>query len=175
MGGSFRSESRRGLVKMRYDSVMDHAERYWAKVDFSDPTGCWLWTAAVNSDGYGIWQPVSGWTVPAHRFGWELLHGPIASGMCVCHHCDNPACQRPDHWFLGTHADNMRDCTEKGRNRSHRNEGSKHGRARLDEAAVLEIRRQSADGVTGRDLARAFGTSRANISLIIKRKAWTHI
>jgi len=66
----------------------------------------------------------------ATRFGWELLHGPIPEGMEVCHHCDNPICHNPEHWFLGTHKDNMDDMIAKGRS----------GVTKLSDQDVVDVR-----------------------------------
>ncbi len=65
--------------------------RFWAKVrvaDAADPDACWLWTGALDRDGYGqFW--VAGRQVKAHRFAYELLVGPIPDGLQGDHQCHN--------------------------------------------------------------------------------------
>src|SRR3990167_3652620 len=86
-------------------------ERFWSKVDKSGD--CWIWTGAKIS-GYPIFR-VGNKLIRGHRYSWELCNGKIPEGLFACHHCDNPSCVRPDHIFLGTHTDNMRDARQKGR------------------------------------------------------------
>jgi hypothetical protein len=87
--------------------------RFWAKVEKTEK--CWEWTAALHETGYGIFG-IGGKRVDrAHRISWRMHFGEIPKGMIICHRCDNPRCVRPDHLFVGTYADNTRDCMEKGR------------------------------------------------------------
>ncbi len=89
-------------------------ERFWTKVAKGD--NCWLWMQG-KSAGYGrfnLWRGPSH-SVLAHRYAWELTYGPIPDDLPVLHRCDNPPCVRPDHLFLGTQADNLRDMHTKNR------------------------------------------------------------
>lgn len=101
-------------------NIVPAAERFWKKVQKHDD-GCWLWTAGTDGKGYGQFRIRLGLKTKAHRFSYELAHGPIPKadegyhGWCVLHRCDNPACVRPEHLMLGTHQDNMRDMWQKGR------------------------------------------------------------
>lgn len=90
-------------------------ERFWAKVNKTD--GCWLWTGCIWPGGYGRFSVGRRKRYRAHRIAWVLTHGSIPDELDALHKCDTPLCVRPDHLFLGTHDDNMKDCASKGRTR----------------------------------------------------------
>ena len=86
------------------------SDKFWPNVQKTD--NCWLWTGPISESGYGGFG-AHGRNFQAHRFSWFLAFGKIPKGMYVCHRCDVRNCVRPDHLFLGTHLDNMRDKAEK--------------------------------------------------------------
>lgn len=94
----------------------DPVRRFWSRVAKGDGDGCWEWSGALTTSGYPQFHNGER-QENGHRFSFRIHHelDVIPKGLCVCHHCDNPKCVRPDHLFLGTHADNMRDSVKKGR------------------------------------------------------------
>ena len=140
-------------------------KRFWDKVDKSGD--CWIWTAATGRGGYGVFS-VDGRAVRAHRAAYVLHKGDIPNDMHVLHICDNPACVRIDHLFLGTHSDNMADKAAKGR----QSKGSDNGNASLTEEDVRWIRQL---GASQSRIAKCFGTTQQAISLIKSRKLWRHV
>lgn len=161
---------------------------FWGNVDKDGPVPahapqlgpCWEWARCRSAHGgYGR---VGGQR--AHRYAWTIAYGPIPNGLCVLHRCDNPPCVRPDHLWLGTQVDNMRDKTRKGRGRTGPGsraggpralKGEAHPRARLTESDVRTIRELRAVGVPAALLAKRFQVPRNHIWMIEHRRTWKHI
>jgi hypothetical protein len=150
-------------------------ERFWKKVFIlTYDRGCWLWIAGKRGHyGYGgincTDDPHN--AISAHKASWILHYGPIPEGMCVLHWCDNPPCVRPDHLWLGTHAENMADMVKKGRGRGL--QGESHNMAKLTQSQADQIRELYDRSIkNGAKLAREFGVSRHAIWCIVHGKTW---
>lgn len=149
---------------------------------------CWPWPRKTDAKGRGrIW--VNGKIMLAHRAVWESINGPIPEGKMLCHRCDNAGCVNPHHIYIGTHADNMRDMSE--RKRSHFSQktdvaresgralgksntwskGAANGRAKLTQDDVLAIK---ASRDPKRALARQFGVSDRTIGRIKDGEIWNN-
>jgi len=149
-------------------SYKNTTTQFWENIDIpNDLSKCWFWTGNQNSQGYGRVY-LNGQGFYAHRIMWELIFGPIPTGVFVCHHCDTPLCVNPLHLFLGTQADNMRDCTNKRRQEY----GENHHNAKLTAPQVLKIRKRP---MSISKLARYYGISRRHIRAIQQRRYWRYL
>ena len=63
-----------------------------------------------------------------HRAAWMITHGEIPEGLLVLHKCDNPPCVKPEHLFLGTQQDNIKDMYAKDRGVVHKRQRDKEGK-----------------------------------------------
>jgi hypothetical protein len=83
------------------------AQRFWGKVDTSQPANCWIWTGAKSTNGYGKFGLEPSLSTYAHRVAYLLTFGRIADGLEVDHICRRRLCVNPWHLETVTHAENM--------------------------------------------------------------------
>jgi hypothetical protein len=161
-------------------TVAEVRRRFFAGFCPEALSGCWLWDGpALSGRPYGVISIGSrdrGMRLLAHRVAFLLSHGPIPARMFVCHKCDVPACVNPDHLFLGTQRDNMRDCQRKGRLKFHAFEtGESHPLARLSADVVRAMRARHAHGATYKALAIEVGVSDTTARRAIRKETWKHV
>jgi DNA-binding CsgD family transcriptional regulator len=120
----------------------------------------------VNAKGYGIFK-MDGTNILAHRVAWLFEHGELPEPpLQVLHKCDNPACVRPKHLYVGTNAANMSD--KRSRRRV---SGSLNPNAKLTDEQVVVIQ-LSASSVTNVSLARQFEVDPSTVSRIRSGDQW---
>jgi hypothetical protein len=86
-------------------------DRFWSKCVPEPNTGCWLWLAVTNRQGYG--RIVMNQRLQlAHRVAYEALVGIVPVGLELDHFtCSTPLCCNPAHLRAVTHTENMRRST----------------------------------------------------------------
>lgn len=167
----------------------DLRERFEEKF-VRDPSGCWLWTGAIGTHGYGVIGVGPHMVKTAHRISLLIYRGIDADENFVCHRCDVKACVNPDHLYVGTVKDNARDLMERGNPyleiRKHITSevetrrvkalprGIKHHRsaAKINDDIALAIYR--AQG-SQQAIADEFGLCQQTVSQIKRRKTWRHV
>ena len=131
-------------------------------------SGCWIWVGGSTSAGYGIIYYNKKWLY-AHRASWEVHnHRKIPPRKMILHKCDIPSCVNPDHLYLGTHTDNVRDMVNRKRypDRSGENQ---IGRRVLTWKQVREIRLSKE---SARAMARKYKVVERSIHSIRSFGSW---
>lgn len=153
-------------------------KRFWSKVYIvNDGTSCWPWTGSTFGGGYGEFS-LNGRQEVAHRVALVLKDGDIAHGMLALHTCDHRPCVRPGHVYPGTHADNVRDCEQRGR--GNHLKGDAHPKRlhppKLSREIANRIPVLYATGrYTQRELGAKYGVTQSVTSRIVNGKEWNCI
>lgn len=100
-----RSEALRRPLRVKFEE----------KVAAFPSDDCWLWTGSSDRRGYGQMRHDGRLRIATHLSLLIYRNVEVPLGMMACHRCDTPACVNPEHLFIGTASDNMRDCARKGR------------------------------------------------------------
>lgn len=151
---------------------MSECDKFWELVHKTE--SCWIWIGRINWAGYGIidLKRDGKWVnLRAHRFSWELNYGIKLGGSSVLHKCDNRKCVNPEHLFLGSHKDNMKDMVGKGRSAR----GSKNAKSKISEADVKIIRMLICIGSELNQIADWYHIKPQTVSLIKRRLIWKHV
>lgn len=150
----------------------DYRPVFWSRVEKTED--CWNWKGAIQRDGYGHFKSADK-TVSSHRYAYEQMVGPIASGMDLLHSCDNRRCVNPAHLRQGTHGENMLEAKAKRRH-AH---GVRSHHAKLTEDQVREIRRlwirTGYRKTNAKELSERFGVTTGTICGIARRYIWEYV
>jgi len=113
------------------------------------------------------------YTVRVHRLVAEAFIGPVPVGYEVNHKDGDKNNNRADNLEYITHIENMSHAMKV----LHKQPaiGVHHGRSKLSEEDVRNIRRLLADGVSRRKIGFVYGVSGVAITLIANGRTWTHV
>jgi len=128
---------------------------------FNPASACWEWQLHRDRDGYGRTKE-NGKYLRAHVKAYQLWKGEFPNGMLVLHSCDNAPCCNPDHLFLGSHQDNVRDKVAKGRT------SRKTRKLTFEQAMAVK-----GDPRSCRIIAQEFGIAPVNVWKIKAGKSYT--
>jgi DNA-binding CsgD family transcriptional regulator len=131
---------------------------------------CWLSNYNPSTEKPQIL--INGTVYRLTRVVYKLYKGKDPGGFYVCHTCDNPRCINPDHLWLGTSADNMKDKVNKNRQLK----GSTIPSSKLTEEKIKEIKNLLIENkLTLKQIKDRFGVGIRTISEINSGKRWSHV
>lgn len=147
---------------------------FMSKVEPDLNSGCWLWSGAVQTKGYGTCN-LFGLRKATHvsvfiargekRKNWTNV---------LMHKCDTPLCVNPEHLVFGTQSENIRDMHRRGRSgppppvlRGELGPGAK-----LTLSQVEAIRQRRSSGEKLNSIAADYPVGKTNISMICRGNTW---
>ena len=120
--------------------------------------GCWETLLDKNKTYPQI--KINGKKHQLHRISYQIYMGKIPKGLFVLHKCDNPRCHNPNHLWLGTSSENMKDMVAKGR---HKNKSA------IDNYQIIKEASLANPHMSQKELAKLLNTSQSMISTRLRK------
>ena len=127
-------------------------------------TGCMEWQGYIGTDGYGSVAILKKYK-HAHLHVWEILHNELTQNIHVLHKCDNRKCINPEHLFLGTHQDNVKDMVSKGRQAV----GGNHGKCKIHGEKKRQLIEMAKKGVLYKEIACQLNLNETYIGIYLRK------
>lgn len=164
-----RTKARNGKWSTRTITVKG-VDEHQSRIKIDDK-GCHIYQGSLNSNGYA-YPRIDGKLMLLHRAVYAHTYGPIPDHktLVVCHKCGNSSCINPAHLYLGTYKDNAQDMVRHGT--AGKLVGENIGNSKLLKEDVIKIR---ASNLSGKELAKKYKVTEANISSIKLNQTWRHI
>ena len=134
------------------------------KTNFTVVGDCWEWNGHRTKLGYGIVSYEGKQHLVTRMVLEEKIAEPLGTRK-ACHRCDNPACMNPDHLFVGTQLENMRDMDSKKR------------RAiitKFSDEQAIKMRELKVGGMSYSKIGNMFDTGGQTVFHICRR-GWKHL
>ncbi len=101
---------------------------------------------------------------------YKLHYGIDDTTLYVCHRCNHPYCCNPEHLYLGTPSQNIKDGYADG---LFCVQGEKNGFSKLTTENVVKIKELPFPNV--KELAKEFDVKPHAIYKILEGKTWRHV
>jgi hypothetical protein len=148
---------------------------------------CWEWKGSLLTSNkedmqYGCFTWPDKKIRLAHVASYVFFKGSIPKRkgkkrLCVCHTCDNPKCVNPNHLWLGTYKDNVKDSVSKGRHKGwsyhHVSYGEDNTSSKLTNKLAAKIRAKYATGKYSQQrLADKYEIHQTLVSAVVRNRIW---
>ena len=153
------------------DYNQNDIDRFLSSCYIESSTGCWIWIKTINENGRAKFS-LKRKMIYASRFSYWIYKGPFDLSLFVCHTCDNGLCVNPDHLWLGTQLDNMKDMSNKNRSLK----GSKNPTAVLTETIVKNMINDIINlNINFNSLCLNYNIGETTVKNILYGRTWQHI
>jgi hypothetical protein len=158
-------------IRANHWTYSSNEQYFLSKVVFG-LSDCWYWNGCLDNAGYGIWS----YNRPnqrAHRVMFELFGNEYHKSKKILHKCDARNCVNPEHLYVGTQADNVRDMVSRGRHKPPTARfGFSNPLSKLTTEDIIKAKSLRSEGLSHKRIGKELGFSTMTIFRLLTGRSW---